>query len=137
MSKQVTELGEKLRALGNRGEHLLAFDPAVDDLDEIREDLDGARRLLLAARASLARGCPEHPGAPTDPTAGGACLFCATNRRRGQTGGAVAQAVPLEVVARVVGEVGQEEAVARFGARTVTRALLRCRNELALTQESA
>ncbi len=49
----------------------------------------------------------------------------------------VAQAVPLEVVARTVGEVGQEEAVRRFGARTVTRALLRCRNELALTQESA
>ncbi|MFJ6561987.1 hypothetical protein ACIQMV_19425 [Streptomyces sp. NPDC091412] len=139
MSKQVTELGEALRALGERGEHLIALQPAPEDLDEIRGDLDAARRLLVAARASLARGCAQHPGAPTDPTAGGACLLCATNRRRGVAdgGGIVAQAVPLETVARAVADLGQDEAVRRFGARTVTRALLRCRNDLVLTQESA
>ncbi|MFB7115190.1 hypothetical protein [Streptomyces sp. NPDC056291] len=138
MSKQVTELGEALRALGERGEHLIALQPAPEDLDEIRGDLDAARRLLVAARASLARGCAQHPGAPTDPTAGGACLLCATNRRRDEAeGGIVAQAVPLETVARAVADLGQEEAVRRFGARTVTRALLRCRNDLVLTQESA
>ncbi|MFB7574643.1 hypothetical protein [Streptomyces sp. NPDC056165] len=138
MSKQVTELGAALRALGERGEHLMAFQPAPEDLDEIRDDLDAARRLLVAARASLARGCAQHPGTPTDPTAEGACLLCATNRRRGEAeGGIFAQAVPLETVARAVADLGQEEAVRRFGARTVTRALLRCRNDLVLTQESA
>ncbi|WP_306192475.1 hypothetical protein [Streptomyces sp. MK5] len=98
--------------------------------------MDAARRLLVVARASLAPRCSQHPNAPVDPTAGDACLFCATNRRRGEAA-VVTQAVPLEQVARVVAELGQDEAVCRFGARRVTRAVLRCRNGLASSQESA
>lgn len=138
MTEKVTELGEALRALGERGEHLIALQPAPEDLDEIRDEMDEARRLLVVARASLARRCPQHPQAPVDPATGSECLFCATNRRRGQTSEAsVSQAVPLAEVARVIAEEGQDEAVRRFGARTVTRALLRCRNDLVLSQESA
>ncbi|MEV6738625.1 hypothetical protein AB0N14_17520 [Streptomyces sp. NPDC051104] len=136
MIEKVTELGEALRALGVRGEHLIALQPAPEDLDEIRDEMDAARRLLAVARASLARRCPQHPNAPTDPAAGGECLFCATNRRRGETGN-VTPAVPLQEVARAVAELGQDEAVRRYGAKTVTRALLVCRNDLALLQESA
>ncbi|QNT94860.1 hypothetical protein HEP81_04587 [Streptomyces griseofuscus] len=136
MSEKVTELGEALRALGERGEHLIALQPAPEDLDEIREEMDAARRLLVVARASLARRCPQHPNAPADPTADGECLFCATNRRRGETAN-VTEAVPLQTVARAVAELGQDEAVRRYGAQTVTRAVLVCRNDLALLQESA
>ncbi|MER5542773.1 hypothetical protein ABT072_10065 [Streptomyces sp. NPDC002589] len=98
--------------------------------------MDAALRLLVVARASLARQCPQHPNAPTDPTAGGECLFCATNRRRGETG-SVTAAVTLQTVARAVAELGPDEAVRRYGAQTVTRAVLRCRNLLAMLQESA
>ncbi|GLX54468.1 hypothetical protein Shyhy01_74170 [Streptomyces hygroscopicus subsp. hygroscopicus] len=136
MTEKVTELGEALRALGERGEHLIALQPAPEDLDEIRDEMDAARRLLVVARASLARRCPQHPNAPVDPAADGECLFCATNRRRGETGG-VTEAVPLHTVARAVAELGQDEAVRRYGAQTVTRAPLRCRNDIGLLQESA
>ncbi|MFD0209184.1 hypothetical protein ACFVH9_08600 [Streptomyces hirsutus] len=140
MTTKTTELGRALRDLGEHGERLTAFAASPEQLDEIGADLDRVRRLLADARAELGpSGCRMHPGAPSDPTAGGACLFCATNRRRGQVPGAapVVEAVPLEQVARVVAELGQEAAAERFGARVVARALLRCRNELVLTQESA
>ena len=36
------------------------------------------------ARPRNSSGCERHPGAPTDPTADGACLFCVADRRRRQ-----------------------------------------------------
>ncbi|MDX3345971.1 hypothetical protein PV387_23065 [Streptomyces sp. ME02-6987-2C] len=141
MSHTTTELGSALRALGERGEHLLAFEAAPEQLDEIDEGLENARRLLAGARAELApSGCRVHPSAPSDPASGERCLFCATNRRRGQAPGqpaTVIEAVPLEQICRAVAEHGQDEAVRRFGARQVTRALLRCRFDPMLTEESA
>ncbi|MFF5968174.1 hypothetical protein ACFY64_31525 [Streptomyces collinus] len=141
MTDRTTELGSALRALCEHGEHLTVFEAAPEQLDEIGAALDGARRLLTQVRAELSpSGCRSHPNAPRDPATGEACLFCATNRRRGQVPGAgavVTAAVPLEDICRVVAEVGQDEAVRRFGARMVTRALLRCRFDPALTEESA
>jgi hypothetical protein len=141
MSNLTTELGDALRALGEHGGHLVVFEASPEQLDEIGEGLDRARRLLAAVRAELSpSGCRAHPSAPRDPASGEACLFCATNRRRGQgpDGEAtVTAAVPLEQVCRAVAEVGHEAAARRYGARTVTRALLRCRFDPALTEESA
>ncbi|MFF0092769.1 hypothetical protein ACFYSF_22790 [Streptomyces canus] len=137
MSNLTTELGHALRALSEHGERLVAFAAAPEQLDEIGAALDGARRLLARVRAEVApSGCPAHPSAPRDPATGEACLFCATNRRRGATS-TVTEAVPLAEICRVVAEVGQEEAVRRYGARLVTRALLRCRMDPMLTEESA
>ncbi|MGJ3558996.1 hypothetical protein ACR6C2_08445 [Streptomyces sp. INA 01156] len=86
MTNATTELGRALRDLGEHGDRLTAFAASPEQLDEIGADLDRVRRLLADARAELGpSGCRVHPGAPPDPEAGGACLFCATNRRRGQT----------------------------------------------------
>jgi hypothetical protein len=141
MTNLSTELGSALRALGEQGEHLLAFEAAPEQLDEIGEGLDRARRLLAGVRAELSpTGCRIHPAAPPDPASGAACLFCATNRRRGQVAAApepTAAVVPLDEICRAVAEVGHDEAVRRYGARTVTRALLRCRFDPMLTEESA
>ncbi|MEU6595057.1 hypothetical protein ABZ923_38670 [Streptomyces sp. NPDC046881] len=138
MSNLTTELGGALRSLGEHGEHLLAFEAAPEQLDEIGEGLENARRLLTAVRAELSpTGCRIHPAAPPDPASGAACLFCATNRRRGQVAAEPAAVVSLDDVCRAVAEHGQDEAVRRFGARTVTRALLRCRFDPMLTEESA
>ncbi|MFD7956998.1 hypothetical protein ACFV4X_26335 [Streptomyces ardesiacus] len=141
MTNLTTELGGALRDLGEHGEHLLAFEAASEQLDEIGEGLDRARRLLADVRAELSpTGCRIHPSAPPDPASGAACLFCATNRRRGQMAAVqepTAAMVPLEEICRAVAEHGQDEAVRRFGARQVTRALLRCRFDPMLTEESA
>lgn len=139
MTNLSTELGSALRDLGEHGEHLTVFEAAPEQLDEIGEGLDRARRLLAGVRAELSpTGCRIHPAAPPDPASGAACLFCATNRRRGQVSAApVTEAVSLDDVCRAVAEHGQEEAVRRYGARTVTRALLRCRFDPMLTEESA
>ncbi|MEU1853968.1 hypothetical protein ABZ499_33095 [Streptomyces sp. NPDC019990] len=140
MSNLTTELGGLLRALGEHGEHLTVFEAAPEQLDEIGEGLDRARRLLADVRAELSpTGCRTHPAAPPDPASGAACLFCATNRRRGQVAAVapVAEAVSLDDVCRAVAEHGQDEAVRRYGARTVARALLRCRFDPTLTEESA
>ncbi|MEN1889498.1 hypothetical protein [Streptomyces mirabilis] len=45
--------------------------------------------------------------------------------------------MPLEQICQAVAELGQDEAMRRYGARTVTRALLRCRFDPMLTEESA
>ncbi|MGY3199803.1 hypothetical protein [Streptomyces sp. TE5632] len=140
MTNATTELGRALRDLGEHGDRLTAFAASPEQLDEIGADLDRVRRLLADARAELdPSGCRVHPGAPPDPEAGGACLFCATNRRRGQTpGGApVTAAVRMDQVCQVVAEFGQDEAMRRYGARTVTRALVHCRFDPMLTEESA
>ncbi|MGW2951591.1 hypothetical protein [Streptomyces eurythermus] len=141
MTNRTTELGSALRALGEHGEHLTVFEASPEQLDEIGEDLNRARRLLADIRAELSSsGCRAHPSAPRDPATGEACLFCATNRRRGQTPGpaaTVTEAVPLEQVCRAVAEVGHQEAERRYGARVVARALLRCRFNPMLTEESA
>ncbi|WP_328434520.1 hypothetical protein [Streptomyces sp. NBC_00425] len=133
-----TELGSALRALGEHGERLLAFAAAPEQLDEIGEGLDRARRLLTDARAELGpSGCRLHPTAPVDPAAGGGCLFCATNRRRGLAAAAVVEEAPTSVICRAVVEQGHEAAVARYGARAVTRAILTCRNNPEFLEESA
>ncbi|MYR58880.1 hypothetical protein GTY54_22440, partial [Streptomyces sp. SID625] len=118
MTNLTTELGSALRALGEHGDRLTVFEAAPEQLDEIGADLDRARRLLADVRAEQSpAGCRVHPSAPRDPATGEACLFCATNRRRGQTPGetaTVTAAVPLEQVCRAVAELGHEEAVRRF-----------------------
>ncbi|WP_051854711.1 hypothetical protein [Streptomyces sp. NRRL B-1347] len=137
----IADLARLLHAVGAHGDHLAAFDPHPEQLDEIAADLDQARRLLTRARAALTGPrCPRHPGGPVDPTAGGTCLLCATYRRRGQVQSEVQEQdvdAPLEVVARTVAEYGQREAMRRHGARTVARALVHHRLDPALTQESA
>ncbi|MFJ1606960.1 hypothetical protein ACIOHS_26855 [Streptomyces sp. NPDC088253] len=140
MSNLTTELGSALRALGEHGEHLMAFEAAPEQLDEIGEGLDRARRLLADVRAEQSpTGCRIHPAAPPDPASGAACLFCATNRRRGQVSAPapVAVAVSLDEICQVAAEEGHDEAVRRYGARMVARALLRCRFDPMLTEESA
>ncbi|GGQ49635.1 hypothetical protein GCM10010250_21460 [Streptomyces althioticus] len=140
MSNLTTELGAALRALGEHGEHLTVFEAAPEQLDEIGEALDGARRLLADVRAELApSGCRVHPAAPPDPASGAACLFCATNRRRSQTSvpAPVTAVVPVDEICRAVADTGHDEAVRRYGARVVARALLRCRFDPMLTEESA
>ncbi|KQW13582.1 hypothetical protein [Streptomyces sp. Root369] len=140
MTNRTTELGGALRALGEHGEHLSVFAAAPEQLDEIGEGLDQARRLLADVRAELApSGCRIHPSAPPDPASGAACLFCATSRRRGQMSvpGPVTVADSLDEICQFAAEHGHDEAVRRYGARAVTRALLRCRFDPMLTEESA
>jgi len=143
MTDTTTGLGRVLRVLGEHGDRLAVFEAAPEQLDEIGQDLDRARRLLAGVRAELApAGCRQHPGAPVDPTTGGGCLFCATNRRRGQIPDqtpTVPVVLPLDEICEAVAEFGHDEAVRRYGARTVARALLRCRPAPAspLTEESA
>lgn len=137
---EVIGLGRALRLLGEHGERLSAFAAAPEQLEEILSDLDAARQLLLAVRASLGpTGCQQHPGAPLDPTAGGVCWLCAQNQRRGQ--GVPLQAVveeaPTSVICQTVIREGHEVAVARFGPRAVTRAILTCRNDPEFLEESA
>lgn len=128
-----------LRLVGEHGERLDVFAAGPEDLDEILRDLDKARRLLLAARATFApTGCQRHPGGPVDPTAGGRCLLCTQYERTGrmtlQTG-ALEEATLGEICA-FIGEHGQEAAETRFGPRAVARAVLHCRNDPEL-RESA
>lgn len=140
MTNRTTELGSALRTLGEHGERLMAFEAAPEQLDEIGEGLDRARRLLADVRAEQSpTGCRIHPAAPPDPASGAACLFCATNRRRGQVAAPapVTVAVSLDEICQVAAEEGHDEAVRRYGARAVARALLRCRFDPMLTEESA
>ncbi|MFI5534526.1 hypothetical protein ACIA8O_38925 [Kitasatospora sp. NPDC051853] len=56
------------------------------DFSEFEEMADTLHEAFCVAR-ELSRprntsGCNTHPGAPTDPTAGGACLFCVAAARR-------------------------------------------------------
>ncbi|MFM9590775.1 hypothetical protein ACKI16_29735 [Streptomyces scabiei] len=140
MTHRLTDLEDALRALGEHGERIAAFDPAPEDLDDISTGLTRAHRALAAARAVIGRaGCRVHPSAPLDPTTGNACLLCETARRRGQLPEQPTQApaVPFTDICREVAVHGQEEAVRRYGAPTVARALNRCRNEPDLTEEPA
>lgn len=136
----LSDLGRALRLLGEHGDRLGIFEAAPEQLEEIGADLTRAHKLLTAARAAAGpSGCRIHRDAPTDPAADGACLFCTTNRRRGQLTeqATVTATLPLETVARAVADLGQDEAVRRYGPRTVTRALLRHRFDPTLTEESA
>lgn len=139
MTDPTTDLGRALRALAEHGDRLTVFAASPEQLDEIGRDLDQARRLLAAARAEqgLTR-CAQHPGGPVDTEAGG-CLLCATARRRGQLPEqpTTTPAVPLTDVCREVAVNGQDAAVRRYGPVTVTRALLHCRHDTYLTEESA
>lgn len=74
------ELVRVLLALGSYGQRL---DPATatdEQLDIVARALDEARRLARTAQGP-ASGCARHPNGPTDPTRGGACLFCSGRRR--------------------------------------------------------
>ena len=136
---EVTDLGYALRALGEHGDRLLMFAVSREQLDEVLAAIDGARRRLLAVRASLGpSGCPRHPQVPVDPTAGGECLLCAQNRRRGRIAAAAApEQAPTAVICRAIVRDGHDAAVRRFGARAVTRAILQCRNDPEFLGESA
>ncbi|MEW2568403.1 hypothetical protein [Streptomyces sp. NPDC047070] len=136
---EVPDLGHALRALGEAGDRLLAFEVSREQLDELLADLDAARKTLLAVRAGLGpSGCRRHPHVPLDPTTGGECLLCAQNRRRGLTTAAAVEEAPLSVICQAIVTDGHEAAVARFGARAVTRAILHCRNDPEfLLEESA
>lgn len=131
-------LGRALRLVGEHGERLEAFDPGPEQLDEILRDLDAARRLLVAARASFSRtGCQRHPAGPVDPT-NGRCLLCTQYERAGRItlqAGALEEASVAEICA-VISEHGQEAAENRFGPRAVARAVLHCRKDTDL-RESA
>lgn len=138
MTDSTTDLAGALRTLGAHGDRLTLFAASPEQLEEIAQDLERARRLLAAVRAEQGlTGCRQHPAGPVDGASGG-CLLCATARRRGQlpeqpAGPAVAT---LTDICREVSEHGHDEAVLRHGARAVTRALLHCRNTDP-TEESA
>lgn len=137
---EATDLGRALRSLGEHGDRLELFAATREQLDEILRDMDAVRRMLLAVRAHLGpSGCRQHPQMPVDPTTDGECLLCVQNRRRGQ--GVPLQAVveeaPTSVICQTVIREGHEVAVARFGPRAVTRAILTCRNDPDFLEESA
>jgi len=75
-------LKEYLRRLSE-----LSYDVSLRSGDaDFAELADAVHRAFIVAR-ELSRprntsGCDIHPGAPTDPTADGACLFCTADRRR-------------------------------------------------------
>lgn len=133
------QLGRALRLVGEHGDRVEAFDHGPEQLDEVLRDLDAARRLLVAARASHSRtGCRQHPTGPVDPTNGGRCLLCTQYERTGRItlqAGALEEASLAEICA-VIAEQGQEAAEARFGPRAVARAVLHCRKDTDL-RESA
>ena len=139
MTRRRNDLERALRALGEHGERIAAFDPGPEDLDEIRDDLAKAHRALTRARAVVGdSGCQVHPGGPVDTEAGGGCLLCATNRRRGQIPGQpAADNVPTSEICRAIVEQGHQAAVAAYGARAVTRAIVTCRNDPEFLEESA
>ncbi|UJV42926.1 hypothetical protein [Streptomyces sp. AMCC400023] len=139
MTRRFTDLEQELRALGEHGDRIAAFDPSAEDLDDIGAGLARAHKALTAARGTVGRtGCRLHPTVPGDPAAGDACLLCETARRRGHPPAPAAAlgVVSLADICRDVAAHGQEEAVRRYGPRTVTRALLHCRHT-DLTEESA
>ncbi|MXM66755.1 hypothetical protein GR925_25820 [Streptomyces sp. HUCO-GS316] len=140
MTHRHRDLEDALRALGEHGDRIAAFDPGPEDLDEIGAGLTRAHKALTAARGLVGRtGCPVHPSAPVDPAAGGGCLLCETARRRGQLPQqepATAAATVAEICEQVAAH-GQEEAVRRYGPRAVTRALLHCQPDPDQTKESA
>lgn len=124
------DLGRALSALAEHGDQLILFAATREQLDEVLRDMDAARRLLLAVRAGLGPyGCPQHPQVPVDPAADGECLFCAQNRRRGQAADAVVEEATTSVICAAIVADGHEAAVARFGARAVTRAIVHCRKD--------
>lgn len=139
MTDTTTDLAGALRTLGGHGDRLTIFAASPEQLEEIAQDLDRARRLLAAVRAEQGlTGCRQHPAGPVDHADGG-CLLCSTARRRGQLlPQPEAPAVtPLTDICREVAQHGHDEAVLRHGARAVARALLHCRNTTDLTEESA
>lgn len=131
---ETIKLAGALRGLSQHGDRLEAFAVAPEQLDEILGDLDRARRLLLAARATFApTGCRQHPGGPVDPTSGGRCLLCTQYERAGritEQAGALEEASLSEICAAIE-EHGQEAAEVRFGPRAVARAVLHCRKDAA------
>lgn len=140
MTDTTSDLGNALRALGAHGDHLTLFAAAPEQLDEIGQDLERARRLLADVRAEQGlTGCRQHPAGPTDPENGGGCLLCATNRRRGQLPAQPATDTPAPVadICREVAEHGQTAAIRRYGPLPVVRALRHCPNNPDLTEETA
>lgn len=131
---EATDLGRALHVLGEHGDRLALLVSTPEQLDEILQDLDRARRLLLTARASFGpTGCRLHPAGPVDPAAGGRCLLCAQNERAGriaEQASALEEGTVPEICAAIA-EHGQEAAENRFGPRAVARALLHCRRDAA------
>ncbi|MFE4329689.1 hypothetical protein ACFRQM_09555 [Streptomyces sp. NPDC056831] len=109
-----------LCTLGSYGARLTPADATPEQLRIVANAVNEARRLLAAANGPASTtGCSEHPNGPVDPTEGGACLLC-RNRRPPAAG--TAAAVPVEDVVQALADLGEQEAVRRFGARAVARA---------------
>jgi hypothetical protein len=81
---QIPELGRAMRLIGEHGE-ALSRDMPADKLNEIREDLQKALRLLedVAGPKPLTR-CKKHPFGAVDKEAPDLCLLCQTHRRRSE-----------------------------------------------------
>jgi hypothetical protein len=79
---QIPELGHALRSVGEHGDAIDRDAPA-GKLDEIREDLHKALRLLdeVAGPKPLTH-CRTHPFGAIDKEAPDLCLLCQTRRRR-------------------------------------------------------
>jgi hypothetical protein len=111
------QLGASLRKLGAYPDQHDVTDAILADL---AAELDRARGLLAAARGLTP--CPRHPGGPTDPADGGACLLCRTPRQPDPSVPAPAARSPAEVLAAIA-EHGPEAATRLYGGHAVTRAL--------------
>lgn len=113
------ELSRVLLALGRYGAHLDPATATPEHLAIVSRAVDEARRLVAAAQGpAAATGCPEHPTGPVDPT-DGMCLLCRPRRHRHTD---PVGDVPVEDVVQAVTQLGEQEAVRRYGGRAVTRA---------------
>lgn len=118
-------LATTLRTLGSYGDRLVPADATPEQLRIVARALDEARRLLATASGATATGCDVHPAGPVDPT-DGKCLLCRSRRHRPSTNPAAAAEAPAGVsaadVVRTIAQLGEQEAVRRYGGRAVTRA---------------
>ncbi|MFC8723683.1 hypothetical protein [Streptomyces bacillaris] len=118
MNRQpLPDLANVLRTLGTYGDRLVPAHATDEQLLVVARALEEARRLVTAARSPR---CPQHPGAPTDPTDNGRCLFCRTTRRHGA---ATATEASTADVLTTITDHGEQEAARRYGPRALTLAL--------------
>ncbi|MFE3378799.1 hypothetical protein [Streptomyces anulatus] len=116
-----TPLPELVRVLHTLGDYGNRLDPAAatpEQLLIVTRAIEEARRLVTSAQGP-ANQCPQHPGAPVDPTDGGRCLFCRTRRH----GAATVTDAPAADVLATVTDHGEEEAARRYGPRALALAL--------------
>ncbi|MFG2404202.1 hypothetical protein ACGFR8_07660 [Streptomyces brevispora] len=117
------ELACVLRTLGTYGHRLDPATATPEQLAIITRAVNEARHLVAAAQGPAPlTGCGEHPAGPVDPT-DGRCLLCRPRRHRSQAAAAAPTTdVQVEDIVQAVAELGEQEAVRRYGGRAVTRA---------------